>query len=486
MLKHLCHLLVLLCCADSLTCTYPTDLLFFDCYELGRVSSSEGLVPLQEQGQKPSHKHTQRFVFFRRNMIRTLLVCGGVASGVASAYFVHRAWQDFLVNDVLISVNEFVSLSQVDTQSFTDLSSAVEGEIRVSCNLTSTYKFLLRLNAWFTEAGNMMLPRGGRSRRGRVVDASSPGGSADDLVPLSNVEVNEIVDTFTLDKKQQLQFSPACCSHQALLRYKTRLHETFVAPVSAKDVTLSNVSPGTLSLTFTLLVHASILDLEVLITLPKKTRVLSIDHGKVGTWHPVSGASREVVWMVGNCGTGNGARAEVASMATVATHVQQRQEKLFGKKMLQDHTNDTQAAVSPEVNLPDETVVLPNLVDYPQAEMGSYMERLHFEMTYIVEDEEQTTAAPSRRRREDVADDSVGGVPRPAVCLTYGIATTVSSLTVKKLSVMEERKNWDASNASFVWRLAKRFLPVVDGGKLCKKAQYTTRLVQTVKVDDAF
>lgn len=413
-------------------------------------------------------------------LLKTVVV-GSAALSTGIVFY--RAYKDFMLNDILVSVSEYVALSTADTQSFTDLSNCVEGEVRVVCNMTSTYKFLLKLNALFLEAGSAARGRTATSRH-RSATASSESG---DLIPLANVNVNEIVDTWTLDKKQQLLFSPACCSQQALLRYKARVHETFNTPVSARDVGVASIGPGTFQLSFSLLIHAAVLDLEVVIALPKKARVVSVNTGSIGSWHPSASSQREIIWQIGACGTGTAIRTDTASMATVASHVQTKQKKLFGARAVNDA-----ADASPVKPLADETVVLPaGLLEYPQAELGQFMERIPFDLTYVVGDDNTTQLSAQRRStrqapREDSDFDSAQHVEPPAVSLAYAIAATVSGLSVRRLQVVEEQKNWDASKAPPFWKLLKLIVPTIDGTKLLKKAQYTTRFSQLLSVEEQY
>jgi hypothetical protein len=419
------------------------------------------------------------------------LMTSAVAASVAVGVF--RAYRDAMSNNVLISINEFVVLPNSDTQSFTDLSSTVEGEVRVETNTLAVYKYLLRLNAFFLEM-NVSSPVGRDGRRRTAVEVPS------NAVPLGEVVINDIVESTALGARQpQLTFTPACTSHQTLVQYKTRMHEEFMAPVSIRDAVVQSVGPGQLRLTFVVIVHAAVLDLEMAISLPKQTRALTVNTDGIGSWKPSASSDREILWYIGASGTGgsNYRNGETASLATLPTNVQEQQRKLFGSRSSARRARDagTAAQQSPERLIGDETVILGNLEDYPHAELGSFMERIHFELVYSVneeanEDGTNTTnggnrrgkkAARQQQRRE--VNEYGGDVPAPGVGLSYAIAATASSLTVKKLQIVEEKPTWDPS-AHWLWRTLSLAIPKwTQTPKLCRKAQYTTRISQTASVE---
>lgn len=421
--------------------------------------------------------------------MRSLITSAAAASVAISLY---RAYQDAMANDVLIAVNEFVVLPDSDTQSFTDLSSTVEGEIRVETNTVAVYKYLLRLNAFFLEA-NITSPIGRDGRRRTAVEVPS------NAVPLTEVVLNDIVEAAALGARQpQITFTPGCTSHQTLLQYKTRMHEEFMAPVSIRDAVVQSIGPGQLRLTFVVIVHAAVLDLELVISLPKQARALTVNTDGVGSWKPSTSSDREILWYIGASGTGGSSyrNGETASLATVPTNVQEQQRKLFGSRSHARRARDADTQQSPERLIGDETVVLGNLEEYPHAELGSFMERIHFELVYSVNGEanDDTNSnnggnhrkgkkSTRQHRREEVQNEYGSDVPAPGVGLSYAIAATVSSLTVKKLQIAEEKPTWDPS-AHWLWRTVSMTLPKwIQTPKLCRKAQYTTRISQTASVE---
>lgn len=422
-------------------------------------------------------------------MLKSLL-SASMAAGVAVG--VYRAYRDAVANTVLVAINEFVVLPQSDTQSFTDLSSTVEGEIRVETNTLAVYKYILRLNAFFLEM-NVSSPVGRDGRRRAAVEVPS------NVVPLGEVVVNDIVDSSALGSRQpQLVFAPGCTSHQTLVQYKTRMHEEFMAPVSVRDAVVDSVGPGQLRLSFAVIIHAAVLDLEMVISLPKQARALTVNTDGVGQWKPSASSDREILWYVGACGTGGSGRSgETASLATLPTNVQEQQRKLFGARASSRRFHDTGATSqqSPERVIGDETVVLGNLEDYPQAELGSFMERIHFELVYSVNGDAANSEndvsnngrkkgkAQQQNRREAEHNEYGSDVAAPGVGLSYAIAATASSLTVKKLQIAEEKPSWDPKS-HWLWRTLSAVVPKwTQTPKLCRKAQYTTRLSQTVSVE---
>lgn len=407
---------------------------------------------------------------------------------VASAAWVSfRAYKDFMTNEVLVALTEVVTLPSSETQSFTDLSSTVSGEIRIFTNTLAVYKYLLRLNACFLEIAQNAAADGRRR-----VALEVPHNA----VPLSDVVVNEIVETAPMEARQHLVFTPACVSQQALVQYVTRLDEGFTAPVAVRDCVARSVGSGQIQLSFALTIHAAVLDLELVICLPKKARAVHVSTGGVGTWKPSHASPRELIWTIGVCGTGSGRPSDVASLATVPSHVQEQQRKLFGQQTRSTHRESNE---SPQRLLSDETVVIPNLEEYPQAEYGRFMERIHFEMIYVIADEDDgntsqystagATAGKSHRKPQlgRVREEEVYAAdppPPPGVGLSYAIAATVSALTIKRLQVVDEKPTWIKSDRHWIWRAASLVLPSLDRvPKVCKKAQYTTRFSQTATVE---
>lgn len=416
------------------------------------------------------------------------MTTGAVAA--ACAFGVYRTYREAVLNTVLVSVNEYVALSGSDTDSFTDLSSMVEGEIRVESNTLAVYKYLLRLNAFFLEI-NLTSPVGRDGRRRTAVEVPS------NSVPLGDVVVNEIVEASPMESKQHIVFTPACASRQVLVQYKTRVHEQFIAPVSVRDCVASSVGSGQIRLSFALTIHAAVLDLELVFCLPKQAKALTVNTDGVGSWKLSKTSDREIIWSIGACGTGSADRGgETASLATVPANVQEQQRRLFGGHH-NSHKSRSATQQSPERVLADETVMMANLDDYPHAELGSFMERIHFDMVYVVDVEGATnvdgeSAArtkgkkkhnDARRHREEDAFDAADPPPAPGVGLSYAIAATASALTVKKLQVIEERRTWDPKDHWFWRSLARVLTHLPQVPKLCRKAQYTTRVSQAATVE---
>lgn len=344
-----------------------------------------------------------------------------------------QACRQCLDNAIVVYVYERIILPPEATDSFTELSYPIAGEVRLATNLVAKSTFYLRLNASLfgdstksSTGGRHDSSTGGRSGATR---ASNPTSDAEDpaasrsggwqTVDLdgatSNVfnsstashsagssgrggtalirspVLNDVCNTLTCfgASGNSLLFTPACVASMILLQYESTPGEAFRVPLSIKDAVVEpGAFRGAFRLSFDLVVSEEVFYTNVNFVFPKGCRIVSYQHQNVGAFRASSalqqaaaGArSSEMVWDIGTFLKADAHNKHASSRSSAAAAMQ-------------------------HAVLPEDTVVHRRAAP----DFGSHIAQVRFEVTYSLVSEAGALLVPS-----DDNDASDGDSPRGA------------------------------------------------------------------------
>ncbi len=454
-----------------------------------------------------------------------------------------RATQKLLDNSIVVYMFEKVALPSEATDSFTELSFPVMGEMRIATNLIAKSTFYLRLNARFfgDDAATPLKSSGSSATFAKSTRASNPTSDAEEQasmrtldsagtldqsiqersassrVLLKNTVLNDVCNTFTCfgSSGNSLLFTPASVASMVLMQYETTPGDHFRVPVSVKDpVVEPGAFHGAHCLSFELIITDEVFYTTVNFVFPKRCRIVSFDHQNVGVFRPSaaggqqrgdgSSSTNEMVWDLGTF-----LRGDAANVSNRKKMQQQQQQQA------PQHPTNTL--------LPDGTVADLRLAP----DFGSQLAHVRFVVNYVFtneagailvsaglgEDEvleqgkNNNNSNKANRRERRAAARAAGNLSRsspnykkggsvattadeddythepvmPGIYLNYSTASTASGLEVRKLEPRNTTFNWSYPFQSNGW--LSRGLDTLFRPKMRKEISIVTAFSQVVKVE---
>jgi len=404
------------------------------------------------------------------------------ASTATAVIIGRRLWSEFVDNSIKVSILEQVTLPPDSTESCTELSVNVSGEIQVETHLLYACKFALKCNARIrtqdeelvsgsagsrqgrstTESGWTRADPSDRSDEHRSTTAPSSSSSQQGPVLLRHVVMNDICDLCRISQTNVLEFSPASSSSFVFMRYETTLNDHFFLPVAMKQCWVQPAdTPNAHKLTFDLFILKEVFDVSVDIAFPKRAKLHHVNTGGVGTMARRVGAASDtdMTWTVGSISETGLVQPSSAGAAPTA---------------------------SPNRTLPDDTLRPDDLDD-----MGRRLRVISFEAVYINEDGanatslmDDTMVSATESRVSRVTNKSQSSEPRivlPGISVMYNCATTASGLSIRRLTTKSPKKNWEPSSD-----LLRRFMEKFAERRLVKNYSVTTTFTQVVRAQPHF
>lgn len=364
-------------------------------------------------------------------MLRVVSLAVKAAALAGLGVAVVHACRKCLDNAIVVYIYERIILPPEATDSFTELSYPIAGEVRLATNLVAKSTFYLRLNASLlgdskhrSGGGGNASGTSGRSGATRVSnvasDAEDPAaasrsggwqtvdldgtgsnvfnGSANSsgrcgTALIRNPVLNDVCNTLTCfgASGNSLLFTPACVASMILLQYESSPSEVFRVPLSIRDAVVEpGAFRGAFRLSFDLVASDEVFYTNVNFVFPKGCRIVSYHHQNVGVFRASSalqqaaaGArSSEMVWEIGTF-----LKAEAHKHAS---------------------SRSSPAAGMQHAVLPEDTVV------YRRAapDFGSHIAQVRFEVTYSLVNEAGALLVPADDDGSDASDD--GDSPRGA------------------------------------------------------------------------